>query len=59
MNLPTILIGAAVLAIFVAVVVRLILDHKNGRGACSCGDCASCGGCAARRDEAKDKAGKK
>jgi len=46
MNLPTILIGLAVLALFVAVVAKLIHDHRSGKGGCSCGgDCSRCKGC--------------
>lgn len=46
MNLQTILLGLAVLAIFTAIVARGIHNRKNGKGGCSCGsDCASCGGC--------------
>lgn len=45
MNLPTIIIGLVVLAIFVAIVARGVHNRKNGKGGCSCGgDCASCGG---------------
>ncbi len=46
MNLPTILIGLAVLALFAAVVTKLIRDHRSGKGGCSCGgDCSHCKGC--------------
>lgn len=45
MNLPTIIIGLAVLGIFVAIVTRGIHNRKNGKGGCSCGsDCGACGG---------------
>ncbi len=45
-NLPTLLVGLAVLALFAAVVVKLVRDKKRGKGGCSCGgDCAHCGAC--------------
>jgi len=46
MNLPTAIIGLLVLALFTAVLVKLVRDKKNGKGGCSCGgDCAGCGAC--------------
>jgi len=46
MNLPTVMIGLLVLGLFAAVVTKLVRDHKNGRGGCSCGgDCSKCGAC--------------
>jgi len=46
MNLPTVIIGLLVLGWFTAVVAKLVRDHKNGRGGCSCGgDCSKCGAC--------------
>jgi len=39
---PTIIIAAIVGAIFVAIVVKEIVNKKKGRSSCSCG----CGGCA-------------
>jgi len=45
-NLPTILVGLIILALFAAVVVKLVRDKKNGKGSCSCGgDCSHCKGC--------------
>lgn len=45
MNLPTILVGLLVLAVFIAIVARGIYNKKHGKGGCACGgDCASCGG---------------
>lgn len=41
---PTILVAAIVAAIFIAIVVRGIINKKNGKGSCSCG----CGNCAMR-----------
>ena len=41
MNLPTIIVGLIVAAIFITVLVKEIKKHKNG-GGCSC-DCPSCG----------------
>lgn len=40
-NYVTILVGAAVLAIFVAVIMSLVKKKKSGGGSCSCG----CSGC--------------
>ena len=40
--LPTIIIASVIGAIFVAVVVKEIIDKKKGKHSCSCG----CGGCA-------------
>ena len=45
MNLPTILIGLLVLAVFAAIVARGVYNKKHGRSGCSCGgDCGACGG---------------
>ena len=42
MNVPTI-IGLCVLGlILVGIIVKTVIDRKNGKGGCSCG----CGGCA-------------
>lgn len=42
MNVPTI-IGLCVLSLVVAgIIVKAVIDRKNGKGGCSCG----CGGCA-------------
>ncbi len=43
MNLPTILIAAAVTALFVAIVVGEVKKHKSSKSSCSCG----CSGCSA------------
>lgn len=43
MNLPTVLIGLAVLAVFAAIVLRAATNRRRGRGGCSCG-CDSCPG---------------
>jgi predicted permease len=40
-NLATILVGAVVLAIVAAVVVKLIRDKKRNKSSCGCG----CSGC--------------
>ena len=46
MNLPTILIGLLVLAVFAAIVARGVYNKKHGRSGCSCGgDCGHCKGC--------------
>ena len=39
MNVPTILTGLIVLAVFTAIVARGIYNHRHGRGGCSCGAC--------------------
>ncbi len=44
MNLPTIIIGLIVLAVFAAIVGRGIYNRRRGKGGCS-GNCGSCGGC--------------
>ena len=50
MNLPTILVGLAVLAVFTAVVARGIYNRRRGKGGCSCGSsCGSCPSCGTRR----------
>lgn len=43
MNWPTLLIGLAVLAVFVAIVARGIYNKLHHRGGCACG--GSCAGC--------------
>ena len=46
MNVPTILVGLFVLAVFTAIVGRGIYNKRRGRGGCSCGgDCGACGAC--------------
>ncbi len=40
-NLPTILVGLGVLALFVAIIARGIYNRKRGKGGCSCG-CDQC-----------------
>lgn len=46
MNLPTILIGLVILAVFVAIVARGIQNRRAGRHSCG-GDCGACGACSA------------
>ncbi|MBE6991846.1 MAG: FeoB-associated Cys-rich membrane protein [Ruminococcaceae bacterium] len=47
MNLPTFIVAAIVAAVFIAIVVKMISDKKNGKSSCSCGgNCRACGaGC--------------
>ena len=46
MNLPTIIIAAVIGVIFVAIVVKGIINKKNGKHSCSCGgNCGACGMC--------------
>ena len=47
-NLPTILLGLAVLAVFVAIVAGGIRKRRRGGHSCSCG--GGCGGVSAVRD---------
>ena len=41
-NLATIIVGAIVFAVFIAIIVRGVINRKNGKHGCSCG-CHSCG----------------
>ena len=41
MNLPTILVLCAVIALVALVIFKMIRDKKQGKHSCSCG----CGGC--------------
>lgn len=43
MNAPTIIISLIILAVFIAIVVSAVRNHKNGKGGCSCG--GGCSGC--------------
>ena len=46
MNGSTIIIGALVAIVFVAIVVSEIRKIKSGKGSCSCGgSCSTCGAC--------------
>jgi len=48
LNLPSILIGLAILGVFLAIVARGVYNRRRGKGGCSCGgNCESCGGCSA------------
>lgn len=40
-NLPTLVVGAVVLAILALAVRKVVLDRKNHRSSCGCG-CAGC-----------------
>lgn len=42
-NLATIVVAAVVFGVWIAVVVKMIRDHKAGKGGCSCG--GGCSGC--------------
>ena len=56
MNLPTILVGLAVLAVFTAVVARGIYNRRHGKGGCSCGSGSGCcGDCARCRHSCDNK----
>jgi hypothetical protein len=43
MNLPTIIVLAIVVAVFVGIIAKAIIDKKKGKSSCSCG--GSCSGC--------------
>lgn len=42
MNVPTIIVGSVVVAVFVAIIARGIYNKKKGKSGCSCG-CSGCG----------------
>ncbi len=42
MNWQTYLVAAIVAAIFIAIVVKGIINKKNGKHSCSCGSCSGC-----------------
>ncbi len=44
MNVPTIIVASIVALIFFAIIIKAIVDKKNGKSSCSCG--CSCSGCA-------------
>lgn len=39
---PTIIVAAIVAAAFISIVIKAIINRKQGKSSCSCG----CGGCA-------------
>ncbi len=42
MNIPTLVIALIIALVFLAIVIKGIINRKKGKGSCSCG----CGGCA-------------
>ncbi len=42
MNIPTFIVLAIVVAVFVGIIAKSIIDKKKGKSSCSCG----CSGCA-------------
>ncbi|MBO5287110.1 MAG: FeoB-associated Cys-rich membrane protein [Clostridia bacterium] len=42
MNTPTIIVLSIIGVIVVAIIVKSIINRKNGKSGCSCG-CSSCG----------------
>lgn len=40
-NLPTLVVGAAVVALITFVAVKMIRDKRKGKGTCGC-NCANC-----------------
>ena len=53
MNLPTIIVFSIVALIVVLIIIKGIIDRKNGKTSCSCGgSCEACGmHCHAKKDE--------
>lgn len=46
MNWPTIIIAAVIAVIFLVIVIKGIINKKNGKHSCSCGgNCGACGIC--------------
>lgn len=41
---PTIIIASIVAVVFFAIIIKGIINKKNGKSSCSCG--GGCGGCA-------------
>ena len=55
MNWPTIIIAAVIGVIFVAIVVKGIINKKNGKHTCSCGgNCGACGMCSSCNSSNKE-----
>lgn len=54
--IPTIIITAVIAIAFLAVVVKGIIDKKNGKHSCSCGgSCGACPmGCGCHEEEEKN-----
>lgn len=52
MNLPTIIVFSIITVIVVLIVIKGIIDLKNGKTSCSCG--GSCGACGMNCHERKD-----
>lgn len=48
--LPTIIVAVIVAAVFAAIVVKGVINIKNGKGGCSC----NCDGCALNCHSRKD-----
>jgi len=43
MNWPTIIVAAVVAAVFLAIVIKGVINRKNGKSYCKCGGgCDSC-----------------
>lgn len=42
MNWQTILVLSIVAVIFAAIIVKGIINKKNGKSSCSCGSCSGC-----------------
>jgi hypothetical protein len=54
-NVPTLIIGLIIAAIFAVIVIRGIIKRKNGEGGCSCG-CSGCPNSAiCHKGSSKDK----
>lgn len=44
MNWPTIIVAAVVAAVFLTIVIKGVINRKNGKSYCKCG--GGCGSCA-------------
>ncbi|MBO5421694.1 MAG: FeoB-associated Cys-rich membrane protein [Clostridia bacterium] len=43
MNVPTLVVLLIVVAVFVGIIAKTVIDKKKGKSSCSCG--CSCSGC--------------
>ncbi|MBP3323510.1 MAG: FeoB-associated Cys-rich membrane protein [Clostridia bacterium] len=44
MDLPTITVASIIALIFIAIIVKGIINKKQGKSSCSCGSCSGCPG---------------
>lgn len=51
---PTVIVASIIGVLFAAVVIKGIIDKKNGKHSCSCGgNCGACGACQYKREDKK------